>query len=89
MNTTITPENCPKHALASRVDFSTSAYEFSTGHLPRGRGSWAFCPSSEYNSPTYLNHVVFTRGCTLFAEARRLAANYFAALGIDRVTVCT
>jgi hypothetical protein len=86
--TTITPANCPKSENASLVEFNDTAFQFSHGRSPKGRGSWIFCPYSRRNDNDYLDHCVATMGSTTFAEARKLAANYFAAAGVDSVSVC-
>ncbi len=76
------------HALASRVQFSYSQFRFSHSKDPKGRGSWIFCPMNRANDNDYLDHCVCVTGNLLFSEAKRAAANYFAAAGVDYVSVC-
>lgn len=85
-NDASTYESAP-HALASRVQFSYSMFNLSHRKDPKGRGSWIFCPVSKSNSNDYLDHCVQVRGSQLFSAAKKAAANYFAASGIDYVAV--
>lgn len=41
-----------------RID--TSIYQRNHGGKPRGRGSWAFCPSNRYNEFKYLDYTLFS-----------------------------
>jgi hypothetical protein len=49
-----------------QVDFNTNQYEFSHGHSPRGRGSWAFEIEGR-------KEIFWTPGNTLFGEAKKMA----------------
>jgi len=56
-------------------ELSTHEYEMAHGKLPRGRGSWAFCPLERYNDTNYLDHVMWFNGT--YAEAKKLARAYY------------
>lgn len=82
MSTTITAD-IPKHELASSVEFSTNAYVRSHGREPRGRGCWAFFPAGK----TDIADAVFVAGQNTLTEAKKIAANHFAANGVTLVEV--
>lgn len=63
------------------VYFWTTTFQFSHGHMPRGRGSWAF-DFKTGNGPE------FAPGCLLYTEAKRWATQRARELGVDRVIVC-
>jgi len=74
---------------ARRVRFNTSEYVFSTGHAPRGRGSWAF--EFEPGKPEWARIEkggVLTASLT-YGEAKRWAIREAVARGIDHVKVCS
>ena len=70
------------------IDFETIEYERAHGKLPRGRGSWAFCPRQNYNAPNYLDHVMWFNGT--YTEAKKRARAYFATKpGNPVIVVCS
>lgn len=73
----------PGHRIAlSRIRVETSQYEFTHGHAPRGRGSWAF----------YFNlqeEPWWAPGSLLYSKARRLALAEAQRRGVYSVTVAT
>jgi len=52
-----------------KIEFNTREYEFSHGHKPRGRGSWAFFP----NRKTLIEQAMWTPSMT-YGEAKRWIA---------------
>lgn len=70
------------------VEFSTHEYEQAHGKLPRGRGSWAFCPRQNYNAQNYLDYTKWFRGT--YSEAKKQAAAHFSKqVGTSVVVVCS
>lgn len=59
----------------------------SHGKMPRGHGSWAFCPADKYNLPNYLDYVVWSH-CKSFADASAEARASFTAQGVTEIVVC-
>lgn len=57
------------------VDFTTRPFECAHGKLPRGRGSWAFCPVQNAYSDNYLDFVFWFNG--RYTDAKRAAAKHF------------
>jgi hypothetical protein len=55
------------------------------GRSPRGRGSWGFSPLVP-GTDDYLDRVFWHTGT--FSEARRLAAEHFAKVGIKNIYIC-
>lgn len=51
------------------IEFSTREYQFSHGHMPRGRGSWAFF----FNNEQAIEQAFWTPGSTTFGEAKKMA----------------
>jgi hypothetical protein len=86
--------------VRQKPELDTTQYEWTYGHLPRGRGSWAFRfsaggrplggdddrhePGLEWARPDGV-----TCGNTLYTAARRWALRRARDLGADRVEVCT
>ena len=62
-------------------------YLASHGKMPRGRGSWAFCPRAEYSSSDYLDHIVWVNG-KRFSEAAADAIALFTSRGVGEIVVC-
>jgi hypothetical protein len=84
-------------SMAARLllKFDTGEYEFSHGHKPRGRGSWAFDFGAK-RTPDGLENLFWTRGT--YGEAKRQARAFarWLAEGLDdghlvcfRVMVCS
>ena len=71
-----------------RVQFDTTAFEFAHGKMPRGQGSWAFCPADKYRRDDYLQFVFWSAPAS-FAAAKAEARRHFAALGVAEVVVCS
>lgn len=68
----------PRHT--GPVEISTSEYEFSHGHKPRGRGSWAFEIAGE---------VTWIPGSRTYGEAKREAVSIARQRGVGRIKACT
>jgi hypothetical protein len=68
-------------AMANRIVFSTSRYEFSHGHKPRGWGCWAFIV------PKHGDEIIWiTPACTLAECKKRLLARLALAKGSGPIT---
>jgi hypothetical protein len=67
----------------SRVEISTSAYQFAHGKEPRGRGSWAFFFSNASEEPWW------APGSLLYSEACQKARAEAQRRGVTRVIVAT
>lgn len=65
------------------VEFNTREYEFSHGHAPRGRGSWAFF----FDRSMPIQDVFWTPGSTPYAEAKKMARAEAKRRGVDEVFV--
>jgi hypothetical protein len=71
----------PNYKLSpSMVLVDTHRYEFEYGKLPSGFGSWAFQITN--GDPTFFH-------CMKYGEAKRLAQNNAAIMGIGHISVCT
>lgn len=57
-----------------KLEFSTTFYQASHCHLPRGRGMWAFCPTRFQTSLDYLEHTKFAPSNMTLTEAKAWAA---------------
>lgn len=70
----------------SQVEVDPGEYRRNHGAMPKGRGSWAFCkvPPSRLD---YLDHVLWESG--LYSEAKKAAQVKAAALGVERLYVCS
>ena len=64
---------------ASRVEVSTSAYQFAHGSSPRGTGDWAFFFDGD-RQPFWVMGVSYS-------EARRYAVQVAAERGVSRIAV--
>lgn len=84
---TITNANTEINENAKSVEFSTRGYEVSHGKAPSGRGSWAFCPVRKESAANYLDFTVMTVGGMLLKDAKKIAANHFAALGEGYIAI--
>lgn len=62
------------------IDVSTTKYELSHGHKPRGRGSWAFEIAGE---------TVWIPGSMTYGDAKREAVKIARERGEHRIKVCT
>ena len=61
-------------------------YRHSTGHSPRGRGSWAFVPYEKRRANNYLTFIVWVSGSNTYTEAKK----QFKKLGYSGLwSVCT
>lgn len=70
------------------VTFDLREYIASHGAKPRGRGGWAFCPSTLYHGTyNYLDHIYWAPPGT-FTEARKAAAAHFARKAPVDLVVC-
>ena len=74
---------------AAMVEFDITEYVFSTGHAPRGRGSWAF--EFEPGKPewTRIEQNGVTTCSMTYGEAKRWATRQAIARGITYVKVCS
>lgn len=69
----------------AKIEVSTTAYQFSHGKKPSGRGYWAFVFKDIYNQET----IEFLPGQTLFGEAKKWAIRHGAEIGSVKVSVAT
>lgn len=74
-----------KYRYASYMTVSTTAYEFSHGKKPSGRGYWAFVFRDSSNQEV----TEFLPGSTLYGEAKKWAIQHGAELGSVKVSVAT
>jgi hypothetical protein len=63
------------------MEILDTAYQRAHGHKPRGRASWAFCPSDRRTAPDYLDHTIFSPGGMTFTEAKRWARQHAGTPG--------
>lgn len=55
----------------SSFEFITTEFQFSHGHTPRGRGSWAFIPADSYHpAKDYLDLAIWSPSMT-YTEAKK------------------
>ena len=71
----------------TKATVETVEFERAHGRMPRGFGSWAFCPFEHYRSSDYLDHVFWFTGT--YGAAKRAAVAHFSALGVADVVVCS
>jgi hypothetical protein len=69
------------------IDVVTSYYVAAHGKRPSGVGSWAFCPREQYDSDSYLDHVLWIDQST-YTDAKRAALKFFAGK-TTRIVVCS
>ena len=62
------------------IEVSTTEYEFSHGHKPRGRGAWAF---------EIAGAVTFIPGTLTYGEAKREAVRIARERGVNRINACS
>lgn len=68
----------------ARIEFNTTAYEFSHGHTPRGRGSWAF---SIFRNPV-AGQIYWATPNLTYRDAQAEARQYFSEFnGVQTVYV--
>lgn len=72
----------------TKTTITTKAYEACHIRKPSGRGNWAFCPQENWNTPGYLDHVIWTGGNKIYAEAKKEAIAILSARGIRQALVC-
>jgi hypothetical protein len=63
-----------------KTQINISPYINSHAKQPRGRGYWAFCPTSQHRDADYIDHSFFVSGS--YAEAKARAVKHFTKLGI-------
>lgn len=62
------------------IEINTRTYEWTYGHKPRGRGSWAFEIAGE---------TVWIPGSKIYTEAKREALKIARERGAREIKVCT
>lgn len=69
--------------MNTRVEFSTTAYQFAHGKMPRGTGHWGFF----FNNSQDVDYCWFFNGT--FADAKRAAMARAMTKGYFKVSVAS
>jgi hypothetical protein len=75
----------------AKIEISTTAYQFSHGKKPSGRGYWAFVFKDIHNQETieFMPGHLRPAGATTYGEAKKWAIRHGAELGSVKVSVAT
>lgn len=76
-----------KVVLTLSVNVDDTPYRTAHGKLPRGRGSWAFCPANKWQHADYLDHVIWVYGH--YAAAKRAAKEKAGSIGVRNLVLCS
>lgn len=68
------------------IEFGTKDYQYSHGHAPRGRGSWAFEIAGE---TWWAKDPVTGITSMTYGEAKKLAVAEAKKRGVQEVEVCS
>lgn len=75
--------------MKTKVYVNVMPYINAHGRLPRGRGSWAFCPNDQHRLGNYLDYVWWAPSGLLYTEAKKLAIKHFQAKNVTAIVVCS
>lgn len=75
----------------AKITVSTTAYQFSHGKKPSGRGYWAFVFKDIWNQETveFMPGHLRSAGSTTYGEAKKWAIRHAAEIGSVKVSVGT